>query len=72
MHSCLDSLPYDLLFEISLYLNVEDVINLHNSCRQLRFLVGEETLCRKLLEVNHHLVLRDHPTDPARIVPASH
>ncbi|KIW00206.1 uncharacterized protein PV09_08246 [Verruconis gallopava] len=46
----LDALPFDVLFGVSLYLDIEDIVNLHNSCRQLRFLLGEETLCRRLLE----------------------
>jgi len=47
----LDSLPFDVLFGVSLNLDVEDIVHLSNSCRQLRFLLTEETLCRKLVEV---------------------
>ncbi|KAE9977215.1 hypothetical protein EG327_007799 [Venturia inaequalis] len=46
----LDRLPYDLLFGISLFLDIEDVVHLGNTSPHLRILLEEETLCRRLLE----------------------
>jgi hypothetical protein len=48
----LDTVPFDLLFEISRYLDVEDVVHLSRTSRQLSILLDEKTLCRQLLEVN--------------------
>jgi hypothetical protein len=48
----LDRLPYDVLFAISLYLDIEEAVDLSNTSRNLRFLLVEETLCRRLVEVS--------------------
>jgi hypothetical protein len=51
----LDSLSFDLLFGISVYLDVEDVVHVSSTSRQLRALLDEETLCRRLVEVRMSL-----------------
>lgn len=58
----LDRLPYDLLFGISLFLDIEDVVHLGNTSPHLRILLEEETLCRRLLEVR--LCQLETPTLP--------
>ncbi|QDS75879.1 hypothetical protein FKW77_001985 [Venturia effusa] len=46
----LDRLPYDVLFGISLFLDIEEVVQLGNTSPHLRFLIQDETLCRRLVE----------------------
>jgi hypothetical protein len=48
----LHHLPFDPLYEIASYLDVDDVVHLSTTSRELRFLLDEETLCRRLLEVS--------------------
>lgn len=48
----IDRLPYDVLYGVCLYLNIEEVVHLSNTCRQLSILLTEETLCRRLIEVS--------------------
>ncbi|KAF2432705.1 hypothetical protein EJ08DRAFT_647800 [Tothia fuscella] len=45
----IEGLSYDVLFNICLYLNIDEVLHLSNSCKSLRFLLKEETLCRQLI-----------------------
>lgn len=47
----LDKLPYDVLFGISLFLDIEEVVHLGNTSPHLRILLEEETLCHRLVEV---------------------
>lgn len=47
----IDQLPYDLLFMIAAILDLEDVCHLFFTCRQLRLLLQEHTLCKKIIEV---------------------
>lgn len=47
----LDKLPYDVLFGISLFLDIEEVVHLGNTSPHLRNLLEEETLCHCLVEV---------------------
>ena len=56
MSPWLGSLPYDLIYGTALYLDIDDVVNLHNSTRHLRFLLQDESLCRKLLEARDPLL----------------
>jgi hypothetical protein len=49
----LDNLPFDILFHVASYINLEDAVHLSHSCRQLNLLLQEGTLCRKLVEVDH-------------------
>ena len=49
----LDRLPYDVLFGVSLFLDIEEVVHLSSTSPHLRFLLVEETLCRQLIEVRH-------------------
>lgn len=48
----LDKLPYDVLFGISLFLDIEEVVHLGNTSPHLRILLEEETLCHRLVEVS--------------------
>jgi hypothetical protein len=47
----LDKLPYDVLFGISLFLDIEEVVHLSSTSPHLRFLLVEEILCHRLVEV---------------------
>ncbi|KAF2740150.1 hypothetical protein EJ04DRAFT_425495 [Polyplosphaeria fusca] len=57
----LDRLPFDVLFNIASYINLEDTLNLSHSCQQLKLLLGEGTLCRKLIEAGSIQPLAHHP-----------
>ena len=49
----LDTLPFDVLFEVSRYLGLEDVLALGCTSRQLRAAVrGEEKLARLVVKVS--------------------
>ncbi|KAF2643944.1 hypothetical protein P280DRAFT_221736 [Massarina eburnea CBS 473.64] len=48
----LDGLPYDILFYVTSHLEVNDIVSLGHSCRQLKGLLHESTLCRRTIE-NH-------------------
>ncbi|KAF2470093.1 uncharacterized protein BDR25DRAFT_314841 [Lindgomyces ingoldianus] len=48
----LDRLPFDVLFYIASILKFDDIINLSHSCRQLKLLLNESTLCRKTIETH--------------------
>jgi hypothetical protein len=52
MTSSLDRLPFDLLFYIASNLQLEDVVHLSQTCRQLNTLLEERTLQRCVVEVN--------------------
>jgi hypothetical protein len=58
MSQWLESLSFDLLYWTASYLDVEDIVNLSNTSRHFRFLLGEPTLCRKILDVCTSLGLR--------------
>jgi hypothetical protein len=47
----LESLPYDVLFGIVQYLDFDDFFNLSQQSKQMKSLLSEETICRKVLEV---------------------
>ncbi|KAF1981611.1 hypothetical protein K402DRAFT_457920 [Aulographum hederae CBS 113979] len=51
MHSSLGRLPYDIVFDIALYLGVDDAANLAQTCGQLSAALNEESLCRKIVEL---------------------
>ena len=55
MPSNLDQLPFDILFNLAGYLEVEDVVHLRHTSRQLHFSIHEDSLFRKLLEVRVQL-----------------
>ncbi|KAF2181982.1 hypothetical protein K469DRAFT_587577 [Zopfia rhizophila CBS 207.26] len=46
----LDRLPFDILFYIASSLQFDDIIHLGHTCRQLRLLLNESTLCRRAIE----------------------
>ncbi|KAH0545169.1 hypothetical protein FGG08_000781 [Glutinoglossum americanum] len=50
MHLTLEGLPYDVLFGIVQYLDFDDFFNLRKQSKQMRSLLSEETICRKVLE----------------------
>ncbi|PVI05276.1 hypothetical protein DM02DRAFT_610875 [Periconia macrospinosa] len=47
-----DELPFDILFFITSYLSFDDIVSLGHSCRQLRALLHESTLCRRTIETH--------------------
>ncbi|KAF1836287.1 hypothetical protein BDW02DRAFT_244595 [Decorospora gaudefroyi] len=53
MTTSLDRLPFDLLFCIASDLNLEDIVHLGQTCRQLRALLEERTLCRRTVEISY-------------------
>ncbi|OCL04291.1 hypothetical protein AOQ84DRAFT_301185 [Glonium stellatum] len=48
----LDELPYDVLYCIASSLSFDDVVRLSLTCRQLRLLLNETTLCRRTIETH--------------------
>jgi hypothetical protein len=52
----LDRLPFDILFHVSSILDFDDIIHLGYTCRQLKALLHENTLCRKAIEVRALLI----------------
>jgi hypothetical protein len=52
MTTSLDQLPFDLLFCIASNLELEDVVHLGQTCRQLKTMLDERTLCRRTVEVS--------------------
>lgn len=47
----LDSLPFDLIFEIADYLSLEDIVHFSRTCKQLGSVLEADTLCRRTVEV---------------------
>ncbi|KAK8180642.1 hypothetical protein BC567DRAFT_221333 [Phyllosticta citribraziliensis] len=57
----LDTLPFDVLFEVSRYLALDDVAALGCASRRLRGVVkGEDALCRMVVQVS--FLLKDAST----------
>ncbi|OCK80578.1 hypothetical protein K432DRAFT_352755 [Lepidopterella palustris CBS 459.81] len=52
MPPSLDRLPFDILFCIASSLTFDDVVRLSLTCRQLRLLLNESTLCRRTIEAH--------------------
>jgi hypothetical protein len=52
MNTSLDQLPFDLLFCVAFHLDLEDIVHLGQTCRQLRALLDERTVCRRTVEVS--------------------
>ncbi|KAF2654613.1 hypothetical protein K491DRAFT_679541 [Lophiostoma macrostomum CBS 122681] len=48
----LEKLPFDILFYVACSLDFDDIIHLGRTCRQLRLLLNENTLCRKVIEAH--------------------
>lgn len=46
-----ERLPFDILFYIALSLQLEDVVHLSQTCRQLKAFLEEKTLQRSVVEV---------------------
>lgn len=65
----LDRLPYDVLFGISLLLDIEEVVHLSSTSPHLRVLLLEESLCHRLVQVSpishFTLVILDSVNDNA-------
>jgi hypothetical protein len=61
-------LPFDLLFNVALHLDVEDFVHMTRTCAQLRYLLTEETLCRQILKV-HLRAIQKIPTNLDRNSP---
>jgi len=47
----LDRLPFDVLFYISSHLEFDGIVSLAHTCRQLKTLLNENSICRKAVEV---------------------
>ncbi|KAF2686671.1 hypothetical protein K458DRAFT_441452 [Lentithecium fluviatile CBS 122367] len=48
----LDRLPFDVLFYVSSHLQIDDILSLGHTCRQLKALLQENTLCRRAIETH--------------------
>ncbi|KAF2271482.1 uncharacterized protein EI97DRAFT_387770 [Westerdykella ornata] len=48
----LDRLPFDILFNMSCYLELDDIFCLGRTCRPLSVLLTENTLCRMAIELH--------------------
>lgn len=46
-----DHLPFDILFFVASYLDLEDNVSLSQTCRHLKGVLQEKTLCRRIVEV---------------------
>ncbi|KAF2452073.1 hypothetical protein P171DRAFT_18087 [Karstenula rhodostoma CBS 690.94] len=46
----LDRLPFDVLFYITSHLGFDDIVSLAHSCKQLRTLLQENSICKKAIE----------------------
>ena len=46
-----ESLSFDIFFEISTYLDIDDIAHLAQTCLQLRALLLDNTLARRIVEV---------------------
>jgi hypothetical protein len=57
MTTSLDQLPFDVLFCVTLNLDLEDIFHLGQTCRQLRALLDERTVCRRAVEVSRFELL---------------
>lgn len=51
MTIALDRLPFDVLFHVTSCLELDDIVHLGYTCRQLRLHLNESTLCRRTVEV---------------------
>jgi len=51
MTTSLDRLPFDLIFCITLDLELEDIVHLGQTCRHLRAVLDERTVVRRTVEV---------------------
>ena len=51
MTASFDRLPFDILYYIASNITLDDIIHLGQTCRQLRLLLDERTLCRRTVEV---------------------
>ena len=48
-----EDFPYDVVFELSRFLNLEDVVHLSQTCRQLRTLIfSNDQVARQVIEVS--------------------
>jgi hypothetical protein len=56
MTRSLDQLPFDLIFCIAFSLDLEDVVHLGQTCRQLKDLLDERTLYRRTAEASKDMV----------------
>lgn len=45
------SLPYELLAIIVVHIEFDDVYNLGRSCKSLRFLLTNESICKSIIQV---------------------
>ncbi|KAL6171673.1 hypothetical protein ACJQWK_02679 [Exserohilum turcicum] len=45
--------PFDILFCIAAYLSLEDIVHLGATCKQLRVLLNERTVCRSVVQMEY-------------------
>jgi hypothetical protein len=48
-----NTLPFDIFFEICTNLDLEDVVHLSSTCRQMRALLINETIAYRVVEVRN-------------------
>jgi hypothetical protein len=46
------SLPYEVLSNIVANINFDDVFNLGRTCKELQFLLTEESICKSIVQVS--------------------
>jgi len=63
----LDALPFDVLFTIAFDLSVDDIIHLGRTCRQLKSILAEDSLCRKVIEVRNQSPIPPKPSELNRV-----
>ena len=63
MSAWLPSLPFDVLFEISTNLNLDDVIHLSLTCHQLRAIILNDTLAFQVVEASDNDLTRTYIPD---------
>ena len=47
----LERLPFDVLFYVTSHLELDDIVSLAHTCRQLQTLLQENGICKKAIEV---------------------
>ncbi|KAF2866024.1 hypothetical protein BDV95DRAFT_632103 [Massariosphaeria phaeospora] len=50
MPDTLDRLPFDILFYIILHLDFDDLVSLAYTCKQLKTLLNENSICKKIIQ----------------------
>lgn len=51
----INTLPYDVLFNIIATMSLEDVVHLGLTCKALTFLLKDPSVCNRLIDVSVHI-----------------